>query len=200
MKADGERACRTTRRQDGRRARRPSEIRRRHGGRADAREDDGVRHQDIRPAKSGLPNPTHNQHYYGLPQECYTLSENLTVHTGSAAAQRTNGLEMSGATRTTGRSSRRRPHRRRARCARVRHTNAFGSAAMTYDVTAIRVSDCSLVMASTTATHQCYATGGYGPNERYMAIDGALGHALDTRSDTSRRRAARGRDSSCRAT
>ena len=32
--------------------------------------------------------------------------------------------------------------------------------------------------------HQCYATGGYGPNERYMAIDGALGKALETRSDT----------------
>jgi DUF1680 family protein len=31
---------------------------------------------------------------------------------------------------------------------------------------------------------QCYATGGYGPNERFMARDGSLGHALDTRSDT----------------
>jgi DUF1680 family protein len=31
---------------------------------------------------------------------------------------------------------------------------------------------------------QCYATGGYGPNERFMAPDGSLGKALDTRSDT----------------
>ena len=31
---------------------------------------------------------------------------------------------------------------------------------------------------------QVYATGGYGPNERFMAPDGSLGRALDTRSDT----------------
>src|SRR5258708_39276543 len=31
---------------------------------------------------------------------------------------------------------------------------------------------------------QCYATGGYGPNERFMTPDGSLGKALETRSDT----------------
>ena len=31
---------------------------------------------------------------------------------------------------------------------------------------------------------QVYATGTYGPNERFMAPDGSLGRALDTRSDT----------------
>jgi DUF1680 family protein len=31
---------------------------------------------------------------------------------------------------------------------------------------------------------QCYATGGYGPNERFMKTDGSLGRALETRSDT----------------
>lgn len=32
--------------------------------------------------------------------------------------------------------------------------------------------------------HQAYATGGYGPNERIVALDGSLGRALDTRTDT----------------
>ena len=31
---------------------------------------------------------------------------------------------------------------------------------------------------------QCFATGGYGPNERFMSTDGSLGKALDNRSDT----------------
>ena len=30
---------------------------------------------------------------------------------------------------------------------------------------------------------QCYATGGYGPNERFMSVNGSLGKALETRSD-----------------
>ena len=30
---------------------------------------------------------------------------------------------------------------------------------------------------------QCYATGGYGPAERLVPVDGHLGAALDTRSD-----------------
>jgi hypothetical protein len=34
-------------------------------------------------------------------------------------------------------------------------------------------------------TTQCYATGGYGPNERFVKPDdGSLGRALETRSDT----------------
>ena len=31
---------------------------------------------------------------------------------------------------------------------------------------------------------QCYATGGYGPNEHFCTVDGSLGASLDTRSDT----------------
>jgi hypothetical protein len=31
---------------------------------------------------------------------------------------------------------------------------------------------------------QCYATGGYGPNERFLSVNGSLGKALETRSDT----------------
>jgi uncharacterized protein len=38
--------------------------------------------------------------------------------------------------------------------------------------------------ASYVRHHQAFATGGYGPNERFVALDDSLGRSLDTRSDT----------------
>ena len=46
---------------------------------------------------------------------------------------------------------------------------------------------------------QCYATGGYGPDERLMPPDGSLGRSLDVSATTPRSRAVRGPPSSCRA-
>ena len=65
------------------------------------------------------------------------------------------------------------------------HVNTFSSAAMAYDV----LGDGSYLEILKNGYDylqqtQVYATGGYGPNERFMAPDGSLGHALDTRSDT----------------
>ncbi len=65
------------------------------------------------------------------------------------------------------------------------HVNTFSSAAMHYAVSG----DPKYLRIIRNAydylqNSQCYATGGYGPNERLMAPDGSLGKSLDTRSDT----------------
>jgi DUF1680 family protein len=65
------------------------------------------------------------------------------------------------------------------------HVNTFSSTAMHYAVTGDPASLQILKNAyDYFQNRQCYATGGYGPNERFMAPDGSLGKALDTRSDT----------------
>ena len=60
------------------------------------------------------------------------------------------------------------------------HVNSFSSAAMAYavggDKTMLRVCENAYDYLVDT---QCYATGGYGPEERLMPPDGSLGHALD---------------------
>jgi DUF1680 family protein len=63
--------------------------------------------------------------------------------------------------------------------------NTFSSAAAAYEATG----DPSYLETIRNAfeylrSHQCFATGGYGPNERFMALDGSLGRSLETRSDT----------------
>jgi DUF1680 family protein len=65
------------------------------------------------------------------------------------------------------------------------HVNTFSSAAMAYEVSgdpqylAIVKNAYDYLQRS-----QCYATGDYGPNERLIAPGGALGAALETRTDT----------------
>ncbi len=129
---------------------------------------------------------TDNQAYYGRPQEWYTLGENLfrayqltgqpSIHTfaetwlyhaywnkflASSAPDDAHGVHA------------------------YSHVNTFSSAAMAYEV----IGDPKYLAIVRNAydylqQFQCYATGGYGPNERFMKIDGSLGRALDTRSDT----------------
>lgn len=130
--------------------------------------------------------PSHNTMYYGLPQEWYTLSENLfrayqltndeTYKTfaelwlypqywnkfaNTSAAENAQGVHA------------------------YSHVNSFSSAAMTYAVTGdptyLKIIRNAYDYLQQT---QCYATGGYGPNERLMSPGGALGKALETRSDT----------------
>ena len=138
-----------------------------------------------RPA-APLADPTHNQAYYGRPQEWYTLAENLyrayqltgdpkfktfadewlyrgywAKFESTADAEDAQGVHA------------------------YSHVNTFSSAALAYQVTG----DPKYLAIIRNAydylqRHQCYATGGYGPNERFMATDGSLGRALDTRSDT----------------
>jgi DUF1680 family protein len=137
-------------------------------------------------AKMPLADPSHNQHYYGLPQEWYTLSENLY------RAYRLTGLDLY---RRFADEWRYDAYWRKFAASAspsdahgvhaYSHVNTFSSAAMAYEVTA----DPAYLAIVRNAydylqRHQCYATGGYGPNERFMAPGGALGRALDTRSDT----------------
>jgi len=133
-----------------------------------------------------LADPKHNQGYYGVPQEWYTLAENLfrayrltgnpkfrtfaeawlypvywNKFAATAAPTDAHGVHA------------------------YSHVNTFSSAAMAYDVsgdpTYLRIIRNAYDYLQQT---QCYATGGYGPNERFMAPDGSLGRALETRADT----------------
>jgi DUF1680 family protein len=64
------------------------------------------------------------------------------------------------------------------------HVNSFSSAAMAYDVTGDeKYLRAMKNMYDFLQNLQCYATGGYGPVERIMPADGALGDALEERVD-----------------
>ncbi len=130
--------------------------------------------------------PSHNTMYYGLPQEWYTLSENLYrayQATGDEQFKELAALwlyhqywnkfaESSAARDAQGVHA-------------YSHVNTFSSAAMHYAVTGdaayLRIIRNAYDYLQDT---QCYATGGYGPNERLMSPDGSLGKALENRSDT----------------
>ncbi|HWG58029.1 MAG TPA: beta-L-arabinofuranosidase domain-containing protein [Candidatus Acidoferrales bacterium] len=130
--------------------------------------------------------PNDNKMYYGRPQEWYTLSENLF-----------RAYQLTGDTKYRDFGNVWLYHEYwnkfadTAAPANVQgvhaysHVNTLSSAAMTYAVTEdpkyLRISRNAYDFLQNT---QCYATGGYGPNERFMAADGSLGKSLDTRSDT----------------
>jgi DUF1680 family protein len=133
-----------------------------------------------------LADPSHNQHYYGLPQEWYTLSENLY-----RAYRVTNAPEL----RAFADEWRYQAYWDKFAASAMpsdahgvhaySHVNTFSSAAMAYGVSGdpkylATIKNAYEYLRQT----QCYATGGYGPNERFMAPDGSLGRALETRSDT----------------
>jgi len=130
--------------------------------------------------------PAHNTMYYGLPQEWYTLAENLY-----RAYQQTGNPDFKTFAEvwlyrgywgkfadTAAPSGAQGVHA-------YSHVNTFSSAAMAYSVTGdpmyLRIIRNAYEYLQNT---QCYATGGYGPNERFMSPDGSLGKALETRSDT----------------
>ena len=133
-----------------------------------------------------LADPTHNTAYYGVPQEWYTLSENLFRAyrvTGNPKFKTFAEAWLYHAwwnkfARSSAPSDAHGVHA-------YSHVNTFSSAAMAYDV----LGDASYLQILRNAYDylqqtQVYATGGYGPNERFMAPDGSLGRALETRSDT----------------
>lgn len=130
--------------------------------------------------------PSHNTMYYGRPQEWYTLSENLYrayVVTGDPNFKTFAEVWLYhpywNKFATTSR-----PADAQGVHA-YSHVNTFSSAAMTYAVIGDPV--CLQIIKNAydyLQNTQCYATGGYGPNERFMTPDGSLGKALQTRSDT----------------
>ncbi|NDJ13110.1 MAG: hypothetical protein EBY17_18260 [Acidobacteriia bacterium] len=130
--------------------------------------------------------PGHNTYYYGLPQEWYTLSENLyrayqvtgnPRHKAFAAVwhyhQYWDKFDKTSSV----------PDAQGVHA--YSHVNTFSGAAMAYAVEGdpkyLRIIRNAYDYLQNT---QCYATGCYGPNERFMAPDGSLGRALDSRSDT----------------
>jgi DUF1680 family protein len=65
------------------------------------------------------------------------------------------------------------------------HVNTFSSAAMTYAVTGDPVYlDIIKNAYDYLQSAQCYATGGYGPMERFVAPNGTLGRSLEARNAT----------------
>ena len=130
--------------------------------------------------------PSHNTMYYGKPQEWYTLSENqFRAYQLTGNPKFKNFAEIwlyhqywNKFANTSSPTDAQGVHA-------YSHVNTFSSAAMTYAVTGdstyLRIIKNAYDFLQNT---QCYATGGYGPNERFMASDGSLGKALETRSDT----------------
>jgi uncharacterized protein len=136
--------------------------------------------------REALADPSHNQRYYGVPQEWYTLSENL---------YRAHSLTSDPMFRGFAEEWHYHAYWAKFRSAAspldahgvhaYSHVNTFSSAAAAYEATG----DPSYLATIKNAVeylqrHQSFATGGYGPNERFMAKGGSLGKSLETRSDT----------------
>jgi len=130
--------------------------------------------------------PQSTSEYQGAPLEWYTLSEHLfRAHllTGDDAylAGAQQWLYPEYWNRFTAGHSPRDAHGVHA----YSHVNTFSSAMLAYAV----LGDAQyLHMAQNAAayvrTHQTFATGGYGPNERFVSLDVGIGRSLDSRSDT----------------
>lgn len=130
--------------------------------------------------------PSHNTMYYGLPQEWYTLSENLYrayQFTGDSEFKTFADVWLypqywNKFANTWAAVDAQGVHA-------YSHVNTFSGAAMAYAVSGdpvyLRIIRNFYDFMQNT---QCFATGGYGPNERFMRPDGSLGRALETRSDT----------------
>jgi hypothetical protein len=138
-----------------------------------------------RPA-APLADITDNRAYYGRPQEWYTLGENLLrayEFTGEPFYRTFASVWFYDAywNKFLKNASPDDAHGVHA----YSHVNTFSSAAMAYAATG---DDRHLTIIRHAydylQQHQCYSTGGYGPNERFMRTDGSLGRALDSRSDT----------------
>jgi DUF1680 family protein len=130
--------------------------------------------------------PNHNTLYYGMPQEWYTLAENqfrAYQLTGNPKFKNFGEIWLyhdywNKFANTSSPKDAQGVHA-------YSHVNTFSSAAMAYAVTGdpsyLRIVKNFYDFMQNT---QCFATGGYGPNERFMASDGSLGKSLETRSDT----------------
>ncbi len=135
---------------------------------------------------NNLADPSHDTAYYGVPQEWYTLSENLfrAYRATGDTRFKTFGeawLYHQWWNKFAKTSAPADAHGVHA----YSHVNTFSSAAMVYDVLG-EASYLDILHNGHDYLQQTqlYATGGYGPNERFMAPDGSLGRALETRSDT----------------
>lgn len=130
--------------------------------------------------------PASSARFFGRPSEWYTLSENLYrayVATGQPRFRTfaEEWLYESFWSKFADTAAPADAHGVHA----YSHVNTFSSAAMHYEIT----EDQRYVRILQNAydylqRKQCYATGGYGPDERFLAPDGGLGRALDVRPNT----------------
>jgi len=125
-------------------------------------------------------------HYYGKPQEWYTLSENLY-----RAYQLTGNPMFKDFAKVwlyhqywnkfADKAAPADAHGVHA----YSHVNAFSSAAMAY---AVKGDPVFLQIIKNAYDYmqdkQCFATGGYGPVEHFVSSNGSLGRSLETRYDT----------------
>lgn len=130
--------------------------------------------------------PQHNTLYYGRPQEWYTLAENQFRAyrlTGDPKFKQFGEIWLyhnywDKFANTSLPANAQGVHA-------YSHVNTFSSAAMAFDVTGdptyLRIIKNAYDFLQNT---QCFATGGYGPNERFLSPDGSLGKSLETRSDS----------------
>ncbi len=130
--------------------------------------------------------PSHNTHYYGLPQEWYTLSENLyRAYELTGDSKYKSFAEVWLYHNYWGKFADTAAPTAAQGVHAYSHVNTFSGAAMAYAVDGdpkyLRIIRNFYDYMRNT---QCYATGGYGPNERFMKVDGSLGKALESRSDT----------------
>jgi len=152
--------------------------------------------------RNNLVDPSHNTHYYGDPQEWYTLSENLYrayLETGNTKFRdfARVWLYRQYWDRLADTAAPAHAHGVHA----YSHVNTFSRAALAYAVAGdpryLQILQNAYAFLQNT---QCYATGGYGPNERFMAPDGVWARRSKPARTPSKRSAGPGRASSYRAT
>ncbi len=124
--------------------------------------------------------------YYGSPHEWYTLSENLYRAyqlTGNSRFARFAEVWLYHDYWNKFADTALPPDAQGAHA--YSHVNTFSSAAKAYEVTGdaryLRICRNAYDYIQQT---QCFATGGYGPSERFVTPNGSLGKSLDARADT----------------
>ncbi len=130
--------------------------------------------------------PSHNTMYYGLPQEWYTLAENLYRAYQLTGAEKFKTFAETWHYPNYWNKFANSPKAKEAQGVHAySHVSSFSSAAMAYAVTG-QTSYLQILRNAYDYLQQtqCFATGGYGPNERLMSPGGALGKSLETRSDS----------------
>ena len=142
-----------------------------------------------RPSTAPTISPTrrHNTAYYGVPQEWYTLAENLLRAYRLTGNPKFKTFGEVWLYHDVVEQVRRALPRRPTRTASTPTATSIPSAAPRWPTTSSATRRILEILKNGydyLQQTQVYATGGYGPNERFMAPDGSLGRALDTRSDT----------------
>ncbi len=133
-----------------------------------------------------IADPSHNRGYGGTPWEWYTLAENLhRAYQVTGNPKFRDFAEVWHYTEYWNKFARTSEPDGAHGVHAYSHVNTFSSACAAHEVTG----DVSFLTIAKNAydyfqNTQCYCSGGYGPNERFMAPDGSLGRALDTRSDS----------------